>query len=139
MSVVYVNIGSNLGERKKFIQSAIDEIGENFGFHCISEFVESEPWGFNSTNSFLNVGVAFKSKLHPEEILNKLQAIEKKISIGNHRDCQGNYIDREVDIDIMAIDDIQYHSSRLQVPHPHLKDREFFLKPLEELYIKVKD
>lgn len=133
MSVVYVNLGSNLGDKKALINKAIELIGEQFGFYCISEFVESEPWGFISTNSFLNVGVAFKSDLEPEEILYSLQQIEKKLSASAHRDAKGNYIDRNLDIDIMAIDNIVYKSSILQLPHPHLFERPFFLNPLKQL------
>ena len=133
MSVVYVNIGSNLGDRISLINKAIDEIGNRFGYYCISGLVESEPWGFDSTNTFINIGVAFKSKLPPEEILDILQGIEKKISLVAHRDSNGNYVDREIDIDIMAIDEIRFDSERLHIPHIHLREREFFLTPLREL------
>lgn len=133
MAIVYVNIGSNLGNRRALIEATIEKIAETFGFYCKSEFVESEPWGFESTNSFLNIGLAFKSSLSPEEILDKLQTIEKEISKVPHRDVKGKYKDREVDIDIMAIDDLAYRSERLQVPHPHLYERDFFMLPLLEL------
>ena len=133
MPTVYANIGSNLGDKKALIEKALESIGETFGYYCISEFVESEPWGFDSTNSFLNIGVAFQSSLHPEKILDELQRIEREISSVRHRDSQGNYQDREIDIDIMAIDNISYHSSRLIIPHPHLHERDFFIKPLQQL------
>lgn len=136
MPVVYVNIGSNLGDRKSFIQEAIKEIGDHFGYYCISGLVESEPWGFESTNPFLNIGIAFKSEMHPEIILSTLQKIEKKISRVSHRDKEGNYTDREVDIDIMAIGEIKYDSERLHIPHPHLLERDFFLIPLKELAVE---
>lgn len=133
MPIVYVNIGSNLGERENLINRAIEEIGDRFGYCCISGLVESEPWGFDSANRFLNIGISFKTLLHPEEILDTLKKIEKKISGKSHRDSQGNYSDREVDIDIMAIDEITYDSERLHIPHKHLLEREFFLIPLKEL------
>ena len=133
MAIVYINIGSNLGDRKVFIEKALEKIGEIFGYYCISEFVESVPWGFDSTNSFINVGAAFKSGLHPEEILDKLQNIEKELSGVSHRDEKGNYSDRELDIDIMAIDEMKYKSARLQIPHIHLEEREFFIVPLKQL------
>ena len=136
MAVVYANIGSNLGNKRALIEKAIDRIGDIFGFYCISEFVESEPWGFDSTNSFLNVGVAFLSSLDPELILDKLQQIEKEISKVPHRDAFGHYCDREIDIDIMAIDKLKYDSPRLRLPHPHLNEREFFLIPLDQLKVE---
>ena len=133
MAIVYVNIGSNLGHRESLISQAIDLISDNFGFYCVSRIVESEPWGFDSTNIFMNIGVAFKSELHPEIILDKLQSIEKKISSVSHRDNQGNYKDREIDIDIMEIEGVNYQSERLCVPHPHLHERDFFQIPLRDL------
>lgn len=133
MPIVYVNIGSNLGNKKAIIEKAIDKIGEIFGFYCKSEFVESEPWGFDSANSFFNIGVAFKSEKEPEKILNILQNLEKEISGVAHRDKFGKYKDREVDIDIMAIDEIRYDSEILTIPHPHLLERSFFIGPLLEL------
>ena len=133
MPIVYVNIGSNLGNKKALIQKAIEKIENIFGYCCISEFVESEPWGFESTNSFLNIGVAFKSDLHPESVLELLQNIEKSISATSHRDALGNYADREIDIDIMAIDDLTYRSDKLNIPHEHLLERDFFMIPLKQL------
>lgn len=133
MAVVYANIGSNLGNRKELIEKAIDCIGDRFGYYCLSGFVESDPWGFNSTNRFLNIGVAFKSGLHPEKILKELQKIEQEISTEPHRDLNGHYKDREIDIDIMAIDNLKYSSETLVLPHPHLIERDFFLIPLNEL------
>lgn len=133
MPIIYVNIGSNLGNKKALIQKAIEKIENIFGYCCISEFVESEPWGFESTNSFLNIGVAFKSDLHPESVLELLQNIEKSISATSHRDALGNYADREIDIDIMAIDDLTYRSDKLNIPHEHLLERDFFMIPLKQL------
>lgn len=133
MPIVYVNIGSNLGNRKATIEKALHRIGDYFGYYCISEIVESEPWGFDSTNSFMNVGAAFKTTLAPEEVLDILQQIEREISSVSHRDESGNYKDREIDIDIMAIEGIQMSSERLTLPHPHLHERPFFIVPLKEL------
>lgn len=136
MAIVYVNIGSNLGNREELIARATSRIGQIFGYYCTSGLIESAPWGFNSTNRFLNIGVAFKSDLHPEEVLTKLQSIEKEISSVAHRDDTGHYKDREIDIDIMAIDHLTYRSDKLVVPHPHLQARDFFLIPLNELKCK---
>ena len=123
---MYVNIGSNLGNREALILRAIERISDHFGYYCKSEFVESEPWGFDSTNQFLNIGVAFKTEQAPEEILDILQGIERELSSVSHRDEWGNYVDREIDIDIMKIDNLTYHSGRLDLPHPHLYERDFF-------------
>lgn len=133
MATVYVNIGSNLGNRRELILKAIDAIADIFGYYCLSGFVESDPWGFVSANPFLNIGMAFLSDLKPEEILDRLQEIERSISSVSHRDANGDYKDREIDIDIMAIDNIKFSSPRLSIPHKHLHSRPFFLIPLREL------
>lgn len=129
----YLNLGSNLGNRLLHLTRAMKAIGEEFGPYETSHKVESDPWGFDSTNRFVNVGVAIESELHPEEVLQKLQAIEKAISARGHRRWDGSYTDREIDIDIMDWDGEPYSSPTLQLPHPHLQQREFFLKPLHEL------
>lgn len=129
----YLNLGSNLGNRLLHISRAMKAIGEEFGPYEASHKVESDPWGFDSTNRFVNIGLSIDSDLPPEEVLDRLQAIEKSISPRGHRRWDGTYNDREIDIDIMASDGGEYHSERLDIPHPHLKDREFFKTPLREL------
>lgn len=131
--IVYANIGSNIGNRNELIQKALERISEKFGICCVSSYIESDPWGFESENRFLNLGVSFISELEPEKILAELQAIEKSISDCSHRDREGRYKDRYIDIDIMTIDEIHYQSQRLTLPHPHLFERNFFLIPLREL------
>ena len=92
MACVFVNIGSNLGNRRLNLSRAMRAIGEEFGQFELSHVVESAPWGFDSTNSFLNVGMAFMTDLEPEEVLRRLQAIEKSISAESHRDAAGGYV-----------------------------------------------
>lgn len=133
MATVFVNIGSNLGNRRLNLSRAMRAIGEEFGEYEISHVVESEPWGFDSTHSFLNVGMMFFSDLEPLEILHRLQAIERSISPDSHRKSDGTYADRIIDIDIVAIDYLQINTPELTVPHPHLLERDFFLRPMAEL------
>ena len=129
----YLNLGSNLGNRLLHITKAMKAIGEEFGPYETSHKVESDPWGFDSTNRFVNVGVSIDSGLDPEEILIRLQKIEKSISVRGHRRWDGSYNDREIDIDIMATDGPAYDSPTLHIPHRHLERRDFFLRPLAEL------
>ncbi len=108
-------------------------VGAEFGDFEMSHVVESEPWGFDSTNSFLNVGMAFNSDLPPEEVLGRLQRVERSISPAPHRDASGGYADRVIDIDIVAVDREIIDTPSLRVPHPNLAERRFFLEPLAEL------
>lgn len=134
----YLNIGSNLGDRRENLHRAIAALSGSTGGCMVSHIIESEPWGFESSNRFLNVGVAFDSALSPHEVLRWAQAIERRLGSASHRDEHGNYADRLVDIDIMAIDDdngqpVTINTPSLQVPHKHLQERDFFLIPLREL------
>lgn len=133
MAFVLINIGSNLGNKRLNLSRAMRAIGEEFGPFEISHVVESDPMGFDSTNSFLNLGMAFHSDLPPGELLQRLQAIERSISPASHRDAAGGYVDRLIDIDIVAVDDMIIDTETLKVPHPRLEERFFFLQPLAEL------
>lgn len=133
MSYVLVNIGSNLGDRRLNLSRAMRKIGEEFGDFEISHVVESAPWGFDSTHSFLNLGMSFETDLSPLDLLHKLQEIERSIGGGSHRTPDGGYADREIDIDIIAIDQEIIDLPELQVPHPHMAERLFVLEPMDEL------
>lgn len=130
---VFINIGSNKGDRRLNLSRAMRGVGHEFGLFEMSHAIESEPWGYDSTARFLNVGIMFQTDLQPLEVLDILQSIEKNISPDSHRDEKGNYIDRIIDIDIVAIDEQVINHERLIVPHPHLAERRFFLEPMNEI------
>ena len=134
MSIAYINIGSNMGNRTALIEQAVAHIE----LLCQSvatraPFIESEPWGFNSPHSFLNLGIAIESHLKPLELLQELLKIEKSICAASHRDENGNYVDRMIDIDLIAIDDIVIDTPQLQLPHPRMHLRDFVLTPMAHL------
>lgn len=133
MGFILVNIGSNLGNRRLNLSRAMAAIAERFGDFEISHVVESDPVGFDSTNSFLNLGMAFHSEEEPSVILHSLQDIERAISPLPHRNHDGSYADRVIDIDIIAIDRQQIETEELTVPHPRMRERKFVLLPLQEL------
>ncbi len=129
-----VNIGSNKGNRGLMISRAIRGISRKFGEFEVSHTVESEPWGFSSPHPFLNVCLMFASDEAPETVLATLQQIEREAGDGGaHRNADGSYSDRAVDIDIVAIDDMIINTPALTVPHRHLAERRFFLAPLDEI------
>lgn len=129
----FVNLGSNLGNARLNLTRAMKAIGETFGPYELSHAVESEPWGFDSTRPFLNIGLMFASDLEPEEVLDRLQAIEQSISPAPHRNADGSYADRIIDIDIIAADETVHDSHRLHIPHPRMAERRFVLEPMAEL------
>lgn len=115
------------------MSKAMSAVIREFGDIEMSHAVETEPWGFESSNRFLNVGIAFRSELEPEEILDRIQEIERSISTDSHRKADGGYADRVIDIDIVAIDELELSTPRLTLPHPHLAERRFFLEPMAEI------
>lgn len=130
----YLNIGSNLGDRRANLEAAISAVEAELGVRARrSDIVESEPWGFHSDHAFLNIGIAVETDLTPLQLLSRLQRIERSLGSGSHRNPDGSYADRLVDIDIMDIDGFTSSSKRLTVPHPHLFDRDFFLQPYNQL------
>ncbi len=134
MPTAYLNIGSNMGDRHAFIEQAVAHIEHLCGSRCLrSSFLESRPWGFASPHWFINLGVAVETDMEPMELLRSLQKIEVEISTLPHRNEQGCYIDRAIDIDIIAIDDIVMTTTELTLPHPRMHLREFTLRPQAEV------
>ena len=129
----YLNIGSNIGDRRDNLYRAVVALVEGSNGAAVSRIVESEPWGFESTNRFMNLGICLESDLDPQAMLDRLHDIERRLGSAEHRDAEGHYIDRLVDIDIMAIEDLVIDSPTLQVPHLHMAERDFFLRPMMEL------
>ena len=132
--IYYLNIGSNIGDRRDNLYRAVVALAACSGGDCaVSPIVESEPWGFESDNRFMNLGVCLQSTMSPGEMLDRIHEIERSLGSASHRDAQGGYVDRLVDIDIVAIDDLVIDSPSLQVPHRHLPERDFFLIPMQHL------
>lgn len=129
-----VNIGSNKGNRELMLSRAIRAIMRRYGEFEVSHTVENRPWGFESPHSFLNVCLMFSSEEKPDDVLKALQQIEREAG-GEvpHRNADGSYADRTVDIDIVAIDDMVVDTAHLKVPHPLLAERRFYLQPLDEI------
>lgn len=133
MSTYIINIGSNLGDRRLNLSRAMAGVHREFGAFEMSHAVLSTPQGFDSPHEFMNVCMMFASEDAPEEVLTRLQEIERRISSTPHRHADGSYADRVLDIDIVAIDDRVIATDRLSVPHPRLAERRFFLAPLAEI------
>ena len=129
----YLNIGSNLGDARANLRRAIAALSAGTGGCAVTRTMESEPWGFDSPHRFVNVGVMLRSALEPLDMLQWLHDIEHRLGSAAHRDARGGYVDRLVDIDIMAIDDLVIDTPELTVPHRHLMDRDFFYLLMRQL------
>ncbi|MDE5857354.1 MAG: 2-amino-4-hydroxy-6-hydroxymethyldihydropteridine diphosphokinase [Muribaculaceae bacterium] len=133
--IAHINIGSNIGDRLGAISRAVARVLSLSDLKTgrFSPPVGSHPLGFNSPNDFINIGVEIATSLSPFELLDALQTIERQISPDPHRDRQGNYVDRLIDIDIIYIDDLVIDTPQLQIPHPRMSARDFVLRPLNFL------
>ena len=130
---IYLGLGSNLGDKCLHLRTAINEIEKRIGHvECQSAFVETEPWGFESDNTFVNAVVRVDTALSPLDLLKETQTIE--IEMGRtHKTVDGKYSDRIIDIDILLYGDAEINLPELVVPHPRMYERDFVMKPLEEV------
>jgi len=128
---IYLGLGSNLGEREKFLQNAIDRLqqSDNIELVRISTPYETEPVGFSGQNKYINLVAEIKTDLKPDELLTHLGEIES--GIGKKAEFKNG--PREIDIDILFYSNEVYQSNRLTIPHPGLNRREFALRPLLDL------
>lgn len=140
MSTIYLNLGSNLGDRRANIERAILMLASRYPQSRIRRApeIQSDAWGFDTVNRFINVGIAIDlpegQQVEPLALLDQIQAIEQIIAPGEtHRNSLGDYIDRSIDIDIIAIDDLVYSHPRLKIPHPHAAARTFVMRPMHFL------
>ncbi len=133
MAYAIINIGSNLGNRRLNLAKAVGAVINRFGNYVASHIVESEPWGYDSPHPFLNMCVMFLTDLEPEALLDELQTMERTISSASHRNADGSYADRLIDIDLIDYDRQKISTPRLTLPHPRLAERRFFLEPLAEI------
>lgn len=137
MHKAYLSLGSNLGNRKRMMREAIDMLAETVGeVDRISSQYETEPWGFSSPNMFLNMCVRVLTPLSPEQLLHATQLIEKRLGRTVKTSADGCYHDRVIDIDILTFDDLHIHTAELVLPHPHMHERDFVMKPLNEILDK---
>lgn len=139
MHQVYLGLGSNLGDREEHIRKAIALIGESIGLVIRqSSLIESEPWGFESSNKFLNGVILVETSLTPRQLLRATQKIErqlgrKKKSTDSCLLTPVSYSDRSIDIDILLYDDLTVDEPDLKIPHPLMEQRDFVMIPLNEI------
>lgn len=133
MATVYLSLGSNLGNRRRIVKDAIQMIGQKVGpVLRQSSLIETDPWGFESPNKFINACVCCHTVLSPRELLQVTQQIEKVMG-RTGKSTNGEYHDRIIDIDILLYNDVHIDEPDLKIPHPLMKERDFVMKPLKEI------
>lgn len=133
MAIVYLSLGSNLGDRLSYIQQAVIQLGsvENTEIIRTSAFYETEPWNTDTKNWFVNACVEIKTTLTPHELLDECMRIEQQL--GRKRNSENDYSDRTIDIDILFYKNEIISDDDLIIPHKFLHLRAFVLVPLLEL------
>lgn len=130
MSLTYLGIGSNLGDRTSHIKKAIDGLNAHGTVTRESRRYESEPWGFESSNAFINLVVEFEYEGEPIELLELISSLENHS--GRVREGAG-FTSRQLDIDILFFDQEVLELPDLEIPHPGIWQRRFVLRPLLDL------
>ncbi len=151
--VVYLGLGTNLGNKKANIRRAVRKIEELIGtVERQSALYETEPWGFSSENMFVNAVVRVRTELSPMQLLRVTQQIERDMGrtrksvrrSGSENSISGDsqlhsgeqlpvYHDRPIDIDILLYDDLTVDEPELKIPHPLMQERDFVMIPLREI------
>ncbi len=138
MATLYLSLGTNLGDRQKNLSLALELIGREVGtVLSASDIIETEPWGFDSSNRFLNMAVKVETHLQPLEVLHTTQEIERKLG-RTRKTAAGEYQDRPIDIDILLYDDLVMNTTELTIPHPLMHERQFVMKPLLQIAPELK-
>lgn len=129
----YLGVGSNLGDRRKNIKLALQEIEKLKGTKIIkvSKVIQTNPLPCRvpSQGKFLNAALKIKTTLSAKNLLRALQKIEDKL--GRTRDIRWG--PRTIDLDILFYGDKVINQKDLKIPHPMMFEREFVLKPLREV------
>ena len=133
MAIVYLSLGSNIGDRVGYIQQATSLLGlhDNINIVSTSSFYESEPWRMDSDNWFVNAVVQISTTLSPEDLLHECKRIEQQL--GRTAGENEAYIDRNIDIDIIFYDNLILNNEKLTIPHKYMHKRAFVLVPLLEI------
>ena len=124
--VVYLALGSNLGNRAINLNIAINSLTPQMVLKKKSPVYETPPWGFTNQPAFLNQVLMVETYEEPERLLKHLKRLET--ALGRTPNFQNG--PRLIDIDILFYDDLVLDTARLVIPHPRLQERAFVLVPL---------
>lgn len=136
---VYLGLGSNEGDRDLNLLRAMNLLDQAFGTHPerISRIVETPAWGFEGPD-FLNCVVRYRTARLPHTLLRICKRIERAMGRRDapEYDADGRriYHDRPIDIDILLYGDERIDTPELQIPHPLMRQRDFVMRPLREIF-----
>jgi 2-amino-4-hydroxy-6-hydroxymethyldihydropteridine diphosphokinase len=133
LTLAYVGLGANLGDREGTIRRAVELLGADQAIEvvAVSTLRETDPVGYADQPRFLNGAAAVETELPPRELLDRLLAVEREL--GRVRGDGPRYGPRAIDLDLLLYGDQVVDLPGLVVPHPRLAERRFALEPLHEL------
>lgn len=129
MPIIYIALGTNLGDRLANLRSAIEALAPDVHITRESTIYETPPWGYTDQPAFLNMVVEAATSLNPRALLAYLKKREGELG----RIESFRYGPRQIDLDILFYDDLVLNEDDLQIPHPRLHERAFVLVPLADL------
>ena len=136
MKLVYMGLGSNVGDREQMLRQALGKLAAPaLRLLRTSGLYETEPIGFREQAWFLNLVAEFATELLPKQLLHRTKSVEREL--GRKRTIPNG--PRTIDIDILLYGRTIMESEELTLPHPRYRDRRFVLAPLAELNPKLRD
>jgi 2-amino-4-hydroxy-6-hydroxymethyldihydropteridine diphosphokinase len=128
---VYLALGSNIGDRIRNLNDAVDQLAKTEGIEVInvSKIYETEPVGYLKQDKFLNMVILIGTDRKPLELLVELQKIEKELK----RTREIHWGPRTIDIDILLYNEMEINLPELSIPHPRMNERAFVLIPLKDV------
>jgi 2-amino-4-hydroxy-6-hydroxymethyldihydropteridine diphosphokinase len=127
--IVYLALGTNLGDRLKNLKQAISSLTPQLDVNAKSQVYETPPWGFEDQPKFLNQVIRANTYLDPEPLLKHLKRLE--VALGRKESFPNG--PRLIDMDILFYDDLVVEKPSLVIPHPRLQERGFVLLPLMDI------
>ena len=129
--IVYIGIGSNLGDKIGQCKKAISEIArvDHNKLLAKSSLFKTKPIGYTSQDDFINGVIKIETDLDPDNLLRTLKAIESRLG----RTETFRWGPRSIDLDILLFDEEVIRTEEFQVPHPSMHQRQFVLIPLAEI------
>jgi len=138
MTTAYLGLGSNLGDRRRNLEAALDALRAHpqIAVTAVSSFLETEPVGGPpGQGKFLNAAAKIETDLSPAALLEGLKRIERAIG----RTPGPRWGPREIDLDILLYGEEILETGTLVIPHPRLRERRFVLAPLAEIAPEARD
>lgn len=130
MSVAYIALGSNLGDKAANLRQAVKLLqAKGLQIRPVSSFFQTEPYGVTDQPEFINAAACVETSLPPEALLKLL--LDTELEMGRVR--LRHWGERNIDLDLLLYDDLIYHSEKLTLPHSDMQNRLFVLQPLAEI------